>query len=89
LAEGLTQVTHLLKQNDRTWGWAMTEDHSAPVRAAYYRIDEKTRAGEAVFHFRFYGDKGRWLFTKAVPISQLQDELDALRSQRIPAQRIT
>jgi hypothetical protein len=67
----------------------MTRDNSVPDRAAYYRTDEKTESGEAVFHFRFYGGNGRWLHTKPVLASQLSDELDALRRQCITAQRIT
>jgi hypothetical protein len=67
----------------------MTRDYSAPDRAAYYRTDEKTEGGEAVFHFRFYNGNGRCLSTKPVPASELQEELDALRKQGIPAQRVT
>jgi hypothetical protein len=71
------------------WGSPMGKDVSVPDRAAYYRTNEKTEAGEAVFHFRFYGGNGRWLHTKPVPHSQLDDELNALRKQGIRAQRVT
>lgn len=67
----------------------MMRDKSLPFRAAYYRSDEKTEAGEAIFHFRLYGFNGRWLHTKPVSAGELADELDALRKQGIPAQRVT
>jgi hypothetical protein len=60
-----------------------------PCRVTYYRTEERTETGEAVFHLRFYGTNGRWQNTKPVPASLLKNELDALRRQHIPALRMT
>jgi hypothetical protein len=57
-------------------------------RVSYYRTDERTEAGEVIFHFRFYASNGRCEDFKLVPANALDKTLEELRRQGILATRI-
>jgi hypothetical protein len=57
-------------------------------RVSYYRTDERTAAGEVIFHFRFYAANGRCQEFKAIAASALDATLEDIRKQGMIATRI-
>jgi hypothetical protein len=61
---------------------------NASPRVSYYRTDERTEAGEVIFHFRFYASNGRCQEFKSVVASALDATLEDIRKQGMVATRV-
>jgi hypothetical protein len=58
------------------------------ARVSYYRTNERTEAGEVIFHFRFYASNGRCQESKSVAASALRATLEDIRKRGMVATRI-